>query len=109
VPSVNWIQFHAETSDWDVELVRDDRSPSRPLGNAVTRTQYRFQIQGPNAAQVIEKLNGGPIADIKFFRTDFINIKGKKVHAGASPARPSRSAVLSSLTCANTNDRLDAR
>jgi len=80
-PSVNWIQFHAETGDWNVELVRDDRSPSRPLGKAVTRTQYRFQIQGPNAAQVIEKLNGGPIADIKFFRTDFINIKGRKVHA----------------------------
>src|ERR1700691_4859010 len=81
VPSVNWIQFHAETGDWDVELVRDDRSPSRPLGKAVTRTQYRFQIQGPNASAVIEKLNGGPIADIRFFRTDFINIKGRKVHA----------------------------
>jgi vanillate/3-O-methylgallate O-demethylase len=80
-PSVNWIQFHAETGDWDVELVRDDRSPSRPLGKAVTRTQYRFQIQGPNASQVIEKLNGGPIADIRFFRTDFITIKGKKVAA----------------------------
>src|SRR5580698_8050147 len=81
VPTVNWVQFHVETGDWDVELVRDDRSPSRPMGQAVTRTQYRFQIQGPNAAQVIEKLNGGPIADIKFFRTDFINIKGCKVHA----------------------------
>src|SRR6201990_2005342 len=81
VPTVNWVQFHAETGDWDVELVRDDRSPSRPMGKAVTRTQYRFQIQGPNAWQVIEKLNGGPIADIKFFRTDFINIKGRKVHA----------------------------
>ena len=81
VPTVNWVQFHVETGDWDVELVRDDRSPSRPMGQAVTRTQYRFQIQGPNASQVIEKLNGGPIADIKFFRTDFINIKGRKVHA----------------------------
>src|SRR3984957_393992 len=81
VPTVNWVQFHVQTGDWDVELVRDDRSPSRPMGQAVIRTQYRFQIQGPNAAQVIEKLNGGPIADIKFFRTDLINIKGRKVHA----------------------------
>jgi vanillate/3-O-methylgallate O-demethylase len=81
VPSVNWIQFHAETGDWNVELVRDDRSPSRPMGKAVTRTQYRFQIQGPNASKVIEKLNGGPIADIRFFRTDFISIKGKQVAA----------------------------
>jgi vanillate/3-O-methylgallate O-demethylase len=81
VPTVNWVQFHVETGDWDVELVRDDRSPSRPMGQAVTRTQYRFQIQGPNASKVIEKLNGGPIADIKFFRTDYINIKGRKVRA----------------------------
>src|ERR1700731_2193453 len=70
------ILFHVQAGDWDVELVRDDRSPSRPMGQAVIRTQYRFQIQGPNAAQVIEKLNGGPIADIRFFRTDFINING---------------------------------
>ena len=81
VPTVNWIQFHVETGDWNVEMVRDDRSPSRPMGKAVTRTQYRFQIQGPNAKQVIEKLNGGPFADIKFFRTDYITIKGRKVQA----------------------------
>ena len=81
VPTVNWIQFNVETGDWDVELVRDDRSPSRPMGKAVTRTQYRFQIQGPNAWQVIEKLNGGPFPDIKFFRTDYININGRRVRA----------------------------
>src|SRR5262245_55148772 len=81
VPTVNWVQFHAETGDWKVELVRDDRSPSRPMGKAVTRTQYRFQIQGPNAEQVIQKLNGGPFADIKFFHTDYINIAGRRVHA----------------------------
>jgi len=81
VPTVNWIQFHVETGDWDVELVRDDRSPSRPMGKAVTRTQYRFQIQGPNAKQVIEKLNGGPFPDIKFFRTDYIKINGVPYNA----------------------------
>jgi vanillate/3-O-methylgallate O-demethylase len=81
VPTVNWIQFHAETGGWDVELVRDDRSPSRPMGKAVNRTQYRFQIQGPNAGQVIEKLNGGPFPDIKFFHTDYITIAGRKVLA----------------------------
>jgi vanillate/3-O-methylgallate O-demethylase len=51
------------------------------MGKAVTRTQYRFQIQGPNAWQVIEKLNGGPFPDIKFFRTDYININGRRVRA----------------------------
>jgi vanillate/3-O-methylgallate O-demethylase len=81
VPTVNWLQFNAETSDYDVELVRDDRSPSYPMGRPVTRTVYRFQIQGPNAKQVIEKLNGGPFPDIKFFHMDYINLAGRKVRA----------------------------
>jgi glycine cleavage system aminomethyltransferase T len=33
VPSVNWTQFHVETGDWDVELIRDDRSPSPRAGS----------------------------------------------------------------------------
>jgi vanillate/3-O-methylgallate O-demethylase len=81
VPTVNWLQFCAESGDYDVEIVRDDRSPSYPMGRAVTRTVYRFQIQGPNAAQVIEKLNGGPFPDIKFFRMGHIKIDGQPVRA----------------------------
>jgi len=81
VPSVNWLQFNADTGDYDVELVRDDRSPSAPMGRPVTRTVYRFQIQGPNASQVIEKLNGGPFPDIKFFHMDYINLAGRRVRA----------------------------
>jgi vanillate/3-O-methylgallate O-demethylase len=80
-PTANWIQFHAETGGYDVTTVYDDRSPSRPMGKPVTRVNYRFQIQGPNAEQLIEKLNGGPFPDIKFFNMDTINIAGRKVRA----------------------------
>ena len=80
-PSANWLKFHAETGGYDVSVEEDDRSPSRPDGKAVVRKCYRYQIQGPNAAKVIEKLNGGPIADIKFFNMDYINIGGRKVRA----------------------------
>ena len=52
---VNWMQFHAETGGFNVDIIRDDRSPSHPRGNAVVRRHYRYQIQGPNAAQVIEQ------------------------------------------------------
>ena len=58
-PTVNWLQFQAETGGYDVEFIRDDRSPSHPRGKAVHRRHYRFQVQGPNAAQVLTKLNGG--------------------------------------------------
>ena len=80
-PSASWIQFHAETGGYNVTTKKDDRSPSRPGGKPVVRTHYRYQIQGPNAQQVIEKLNGGPIPDIKFFSMDAINIAGRKVRA----------------------------
>lgn len=80
-PTANWIQFHGETGGYDVSIVYDDRSPSRPMGQPVTRIHYRYQIQGPNAEQLIEKLNGGPFPDIKFFNMDYINIAGRKVRA----------------------------
>jgi vanillate/3-O-methylgallate O-demethylase len=78
-PTVNWIQFHAETGGCKVQVVRDDRSPSHPRGKAVVRRHYRYQIQGPNAAQILAKLNGGPLPDVKFFNMDAINIKGRRV------------------------------
>src|SRR5256886_1747642 len=78
-PTVNWLQFHAETGGYKVEVIRDDRSPSRPGGKAVSRRHYRYQIQGPNAARVLEKLNGGPLPDVKFFHMDAINISGRRV------------------------------
>jgi vanillate/3-O-methylgallate O-demethylase len=78
-PTVNWIQFHAETGGYKVQVVRDDRSASHPRGKAVVRRHYRYQIQGPNAAQILAKLNGGPLPDVKFFNMDAISIKGRRV------------------------------
>ncbi|TLY99190.1 MAG: aminomethyl transferase family protein [Gammaproteobacteria bacterium] len=78
-PTVNWIQFHAETGGYKVEVIRDDRSPSHPRGKAVSRRHYRYQIQGPNAARVLERLNGGPLPDVKFFQMDSISIRGRRV------------------------------
>jgi vanillate/3-O-methylgallate O-demethylase len=80
-PSVNWIQFHGQTGGFNVEIIRDDRSPSHPRGKAVHRRHYRFQIQGPNAAKILTKLNGGPLPEIKFFNFDKILINGRKVSA----------------------------
>ncbi|MFL6548936.1 MAG: aminomethyl transferase family protein [Povalibacter sp.] len=80
-PTVNWLQFHAQSGAFKVDVIRDDRSPSHPNGNAVSRRHYRYQIQGPKAAEVLQKLNGGPLPEIKFFNFDTINIKGRKVRA----------------------------
>ena len=80
-PAASWIQFHAETGSYQVKTEKDDRSPGNSRGNAVVRRNYRFQIQGPNAAQVIERLHGGPVPEVKFFHMGIINIGGRKVQA----------------------------
>jgi vanillate/3-O-methylgallate O-demethylase len=78
-PSVNWVHFHGQTGKFNVKTTYDDRSPSRPNGHAVNRKFYRFQIQGPKAKFVIDKLNGSPMPELKFFNMAEINIKGRKV------------------------------
>ena len=80
-PAANWIEFLAQTGGYDLKIEKDDRSPSNPKGKAVVRSCYRFQIQGPNAPPLLEKLNGGPVPEIKFFNMGFINIGGRKVRA----------------------------
>jgi vanillate/3-O-methylgallate O-demethylase len=80
-PTVNWLQFNAETGGYKVDVIRDDRSPSHPRGKPVHRRHYRFQVQGPNAAKILERLNGGPLPEIKFFSFDTISIKGRRVKA----------------------------
>ena len=80
-PTVNWLQYHAETGGFDVEAIRDDRSPSQPNGRSVTRRHFRYQVQGPRATQVLEKLHGGPLPDIRFFNFQWITIAGRKVRA----------------------------
>ena len=44
-PAMNWLEFHAETGGYRVELERDERTAVNPRG----RKCYRYQVQGPNA------------------------------------------------------------
>ena len=77
-PVANWLTFTARRG-YNVELRKDDRSPSRPYGKPVTRDVWRFQIQGPCAWQVIEKVHGGPVEQVKFFRMGHLNVAGERV------------------------------
>ena len=78
-PAANWLEFHGSTGGYDVEIEKDDRSPMRPMGKQVTRQLWRFQVQGPNAWPVLEKVNGGPLEDVKFFRMSTMNVAGRQV------------------------------
>jgi len=78
-PGANWLMYHGTTGGYDVEIEADRRSPSRPYGNAVSRKYWRLQIQGPNAWPIIEKLNGSPVDQVKFFHMGHLNIGGIQV------------------------------
>ncbi len=74
----NWVQFHAETGDYDVQLDRDERTAVNPTGR---RELYRFQVQGPTALDVLTKANGGSLPEIKFFNLGELTIAGHRVRA----------------------------
>jgi vanillate/3-O-methylgallate O-demethylase len=79
-PATNWLLYHGETGGYpNLDITVDRRSPSRPFGHAVTRKYYRFQIQGPNAWAVIEKLNGAPVEQLRFFTMATMTIDGTTV------------------------------
>jgi vanillate/3-O-methylgallate O-demethylase len=80
-PTANWVKFQAAIGKWKVRLIHDPRSDSRPDGKAIYRTHYRFQIQGPDADKIFEKINGGPVPDVKFFHVDWINVGSRRVQA----------------------------
>jgi Glycine cleavage system T protein (aminomethyltransferase) len=73
----NWVQYHGESGDYDVTFERDERSAVNPTG----RRLYRYQVQGPTALEVLEKVTGGPLPEIKFFNMGEITIAGHTVRA----------------------------
>jgi glycine cleavage system aminomethyltransferase T len=77
-PSVpNWVAYHAETGDYDVTVSRDNRS----VQNSGERRTYRFQVQGPNAADVLKKVTGDELPSIPFFNIGRLRIAGREVNA----------------------------
>ncbi|MBZ0217952.1 MAG: hypothetical protein K8F25_15445 [Fimbriimonadaceae bacterium] len=80
-PTCNWVKFQQAIGNAKVRLVHDPRSDSRPDGKAIYRTHYRFQIQGPDADKIFEKINGGPVEPIKFFHVGEINVGSRRVRA----------------------------
>src|SRR5579872_2117977 len=79
-PSVhNWVQYNGETGGYNVKFTRDERSADQK-GSSM-RKAYRYQVQGPNALKVMEKLLGGSVPEVKFFHMHDFSIAGKQVRS----------------------------
>lgn len=78
-PTIEWVEYHAQTGDYNVTVERDERTVLRK--DPSRRKSYRFQVQGPNAMKVIEKAIGATPPDLKFFNMTRLRIAGKDVRA----------------------------
>jgi vanillate/3-O-methylgallate O-demethylase len=75
--SLDWVQYNAEAGKFDVKVERDERSAVNTWG----RKFYRFQLQGPTALNILEKLHGQALPEIKFFNMGEFKIAGRRVRA----------------------------
>ena len=71
----NWVQFHAETGGYDVAVDVDHRS----VTNKGQRKGYRFEVQGPNALEILARAGAGKLPEIKFFAMGEIIIANRPV------------------------------
>ena len=69
--TTDWVKFNAEALDYDVTTEED---PMWTLNPAKAREFYRFQVEGPRAWELLEELNGGPLPEIRFFKSAIINL-----------------------------------
>ena len=76
-PAANWVQFNLETGGYKATAERDERSAV----NQGKRKAFRYQVQGPNALKVMEKVTGKPAPDIRFFNMDVLKVAGHDVRA----------------------------
>ena len=72
VLSANWVRFHVETGDWDVEVETEPRTSAHP-GDP---EKFVFQVQGPNAAPVLEQVTDADLDAIGFYRFEEIDFAG---------------------------------
>ena len=75
--SQSWVLFHGERGGYDVEF-RDDPDSEFRQGDPVL---FRYQIQGPRALAVVEKVFGGPLPETKFFHAVEVSLAGRRFHA----------------------------
>ncbi|HZE04715.1 MAG TPA: hypothetical protein VE127_05800 [Solirubrobacteraceae bacterium] len=77
-PVLNWVTFHARTGGYDAEVELDQRTALRSDGR---RRSFRFQVQGPNAMDLIATVLGSPPPELRFFHMTSVRIAGRTVRA----------------------------
>lgn len=74
---LNWIHYQAETGDHKLDANFEPNS-NRRVGPPEL---FRYELQGPTALPLVEKLNGGEVPEVKFFHMTQVGINGTKYSA----------------------------
>jgi vanillate/3-O-methylgallate O-demethylase len=77
--AADWLQFQAEQGGYDVEVTRDERTVD--LAPGAKRQTFRFEIEGPAARAILDRANGAPIDDVKFFAMTRFSLGGVPIEA----------------------------
>jgi vanillate/3-O-methylgallate O-demethylase len=74
----SWVKYHAEKGGYDVRCTTDPDSGTRQSGPPVL---FRYQLQGPRALELVERVFGGPLPKTKFFHSAMVSLGGKTFRA----------------------------
>jgi glycine cleavage system aminomethyltransferase T len=75
--AIDWVRFHLETEDYDATAEMDENSLLREGPPKL----FRYELQGPTAVPIVEKLIGGPVPEIRFFSMGTLVVAGLEVRA----------------------------
>ena len=73
----SWIRYHGERAGYDVSFESDPDSEFRQ-GDPVL---FRYQIQGPRALELVERVFGAPLPVTKFFHSTPVTLDGRSFRA----------------------------
>jgi vanillate/3-O-methylgallate O-demethylase len=73
---LDWVTFHLERGDHKATAERDPNSHLRTSGPPKL---YRYELQGPTAAALVEQATGSPAPEVKFFNMADFTIAGRRV------------------------------
>ena len=76
--SQSWVKYHAEKGGYEVRCVTDPDSGTRKGGSPVL---FRYQVQGPHALELVERMFGGPLPKTKFFHSATVSLGAKTFRA----------------------------
>ena len=74
----SWVKYHGEKGGYDVRCTIDPDSGTRKSGDPVL---FRFQLQGPHALELVERVFGGPLPKTKFFHSTPVTLGDRTFRA----------------------------